>query len=330
MKNLIPLLVLSTALVACNESGRKGSVSNDNNTNLVATASMTEVALERVKKISAGGLDFFFDPETLYFETTDGNILRDRASGERVAEITLVEGSAIKGVTIDTSGTNPKLNISNGERSLIVEILSLKDVERILPYNIYDRKGGNKKNILIDTITVSKEDRAQYQNYAQDVSEAPIQNLTANILNIGPKKMGTYEFWFNHELKMVRENERTTLRERSFEIIESIDMTSADEDNFKVEASYKELDSQYNIFEFVIRNVDDNGAFVTSNPISALGYKCNGFRYSTSITSKRVEDGIKYTLPVNKNMVQNCLKSGQLSGKIYVFDSLLNFKAINF
>lgn len=169
-----------------------------------------------------------------------------------------------------------------------------------------------------------------YANIVSYVSDAPIQNLITNVMNFGPKRRGTYEHWFNKELKMVKTRNFNDVSRLEFDLLESMDVTSSSESHFSVDIFKSEMSDDYFIFNFVITNDLDSGAFVTTSPILALGQNCREFNKHHAILSKRIENGIHYFVSVKKDFSPKCFDQKQFSGKIHVFDSKLNFLTVQF
>jgi hypothetical protein len=261
--------------------------------------------------------------------------------GDKVLFFSL-EGDLVAKAQAVTLTNRPGLLGSDDQPLLIKrQVLSNQEIElqffdinyfsRFSKISFFDGLEHTVKSFDGNSIKIEKpESTYGLEHIISYVFEAPVQNLTSNILQIGPRRRGTFEHWFNNELKMVKTRSLESLRQLEFQVIDSIDLTLADTSSFQVEAYLVQQNDQYDIFNFIITNDIDDGAFVTTSPVHALGYICQEFKDHDLIFSKRLDNGIHYQVSIRSGYLPNCFQREQLDGRIYVFDSKLNHLTIEF
>jgi len=332
MKKIIIPVLLSAIIASCNqaETNKAMQIPTGSNTELISSeVQILEEINSSVRTITVGDIQLNYSPLNIVHSIENKVITFSTRDGQRVAEarIATLDDRPL----VDDSGRNPIFLRKGKDRQIEIEIFDMRIADEILAYNFKELSYYNNKSLNGDIITISKRDNSiGLQGYLAPIDEAPIQYLTVNTMDVGVKKIGTYEFWFDEELKMVRSQERESLKELSYTVAESIDLLKSKAENFQVNYEIKSLDEDYNLFTMEITNDFDSGLFVTSNPIESLSTDCANVSEKYNVKSVRIENGIRYSLPIKKGAYSRCFNSEMPKNKITVFDSKLNFIKVKF
>lgn len=328
-------LILPLLLVSCKEQTLSNTVlSADQNTTNQEVQLKNKITAEKLMisvVLHFEGISLAYFPNGVNHRIEDDRVLFMDLDGNEVASAKAVDKTDRPGYFV------------NDERIVLIHRQTKKNYEVEIEFknlNYFDRFAHTAFSDYVES--VSKELRDQkivltkptsdsgYANIVSYVSDAPIQNLITNVMNFGPKRRGTYEHWFDDELKMVKTRKFNDVSVLVFDLLESMDVTSSSESHFSVDIFKSEMNDDYFIFNFVITNDLDLGAFVTTSPILALGQNCREFNKHHAILSKRIENGIHYFVSVKKGFAPECFDQNQFNGKIHVFDSKLNFLSVEF
>ncbi|POB13566.1 hypothetical protein [Halobacteriovorax sp. DA5] len=332
MKHLFILsLVLPSLLISCKDKTNSRINHESNSTEVSSVANTSKFNLENIdilKRVKYDDLSISYSPVNLVSELSDGNLIfKTRDTAKLVAQLSVSDLSNIE--VLDISGTNPVFRKKGSNKELILEVFDVIEAESILRHSFYDSTP-NSKSLENGTIILKRRDDSEnLKNYVAHISDAPIQYLAARRVG-NLDQNGTYEFWFDNELKMVREVSSDNISRKEFEIIESINIDNALSENFKIDFNIEELDKDYNKISFKVINETDKGAFVTSNPITGLSHKCVEMNYKTGMISKRIENGVLYTMAFKKGLHPECLTSKHEDKSIYIFDKDLNYIKVKY
>ncbi|MFG1492734.1 hypothetical protein ABMA75_04140 [Halobacteriovorax sp. ZH4_bin.1] len=332
MKHLFILSVaLPSLLFSCKDktNSRINLGSDTNETRSVENASGFNIEnIDILKRVSYEKLSISFSPVNLIYELSDEKVIfntRDKA--ELVAQLTVSDLSSIE--TLEISGTNPIFRKKGDKNELVLEVFDVKQAENILRHSFYDSTPNSKSLNNGKIILKRRADSENLKNYVSHITDAPIQYLTARRIG-NLNQNGTYEFWFDDELKMVKEAQAESISIKEFEVIESINIDEALAENFKIDFRIEELDEDYNKISFKITNEIDKGAFVTSNPITGLSFKCVAMNYKTGMSSKRIDNGVEHTMAFKKGLDRECLTNNHDDKSIYIFDKDLNYIKVKY
>ncbi|MFG1486216.1 hypothetical protein ABMA77_09100 [Halobacteriovorax sp. RZ-1] len=332
MKHLFILsLVLPSLLISCKDktSSRMNFQSDSAEVSSVGNNSVFNLEnIDILKRVKYDDLSISYSPVNLVSELSDGNLFfKTRDTAKLVAQLSVSDLSNIE--VLDISGANPVFRKKGANKELILEVFDVIEAENILRHSFYDSTPNSKLLENGKILLKRRDDSENLKNYVAHITDAPIQYLAARRVG-NLDQNGTYEFWFDNELKMVKEISGDIVSYKEFEIIESINIDNALSENFKIDFNIEELDEDYNKLSFKVINEIDKGAFVTSNPITGLSHKCVGMNYKTGMISKRIENGVLYTMAFKKGLYPECLTSKHEDKSIYIFDKDLNYIKVKY
>jgi hypothetical protein len=282
-----------------------------------------------VKVLTINGIELAYNPLTLTHKTLSNSVLVNSFSGEKIAEVKAValDDSRI----VDETGANPIVSVFGKDEKLEIEIFDISKSLDLLRHNLHDSIDTNKGTLNNGVVSIEKKNKnSVLKNFVNPPFEAPVQNLLISQVFTDLTQIGTSQFWSNDKLSMVKANSRTTLASAEFTTIDSIDLTNSRSADFKINYSVSEIDSNYEKFEMIVKNEISAGAFVTSNPVSALGNACSGKINHELIRGERIENGIQYSVAFKKGYLKDCLKTPNDLKTLFIYDESLNKLEIKF
>ena len=328
MKRIVTSGLLLSMLVSCNDRTTGPSTSNVNGGTGAAKAEQAKLKVKvenrnLVKMLTIDGIELAYNPLTLTHNVTTDKVEIKSLAGELVAQVVVVDkdGNNI----VDDTGSNTIVSINGVSKKLEIEILDLDRAMDLLRHNLHDSLAGNMKKINGSVLELNKDEKSKdLKNYVHAPFEAPVQNLVISQVFSNVKQIGTSDFWIDNKLQMVKAQKRNSLASAKFDVINSINIEDSIADNFKVKYAVTSLDKNYQKLEMTVTNDIDAGAFVTSNPVSALGHSCSGKIAHTNIRGERLSNGIKYSVAFKKGYLADCLNANQTVKKLYIYDQSLN------
>lgn len=324
MKRILILGIIMTALLSCSQKNDRNIKNNGDSFQVqsngldVKVENDSSVVILLIEGIKAG-----YNPISLKHKIYSDAVEILTLEDVKVATIKHVDNN--NSSIVDDTSANALVSIIKGTKKLEIEIFDIDRAHDLLRHNLHDSLATNIGTLVGDEILVTKDQESRdLKNYVDPPFEAPIQNLVISRA-FGMKQIGTPVFWHDKKLKMVKAQKRDSLSFAKFDVLESIDLMNSLSSDFTVSLVKSSINDNYEKLEITIQNKNDDGAFVTSNPVDGIGSRCIGLINSTNITGVRIENGIKYSVAFKKGYLDECLSFKHKKQQIYIYDELLNY-----
>ena len=214
---------------------------------------------------------------------------------------------------------------------IVVENLDLS--AELIYQNIGKVQRDFSKEILGNQLIIKNKFPETDGAFIKRITDAPLLFRPDTIQRLAPTKAAMFDYKVEGKYNLVRRNIKNKSELETFDVIESADLTKVDASGFKVESKVEKLNNGYSLIEFRVSNPSVDTAFLITNPLYTVDFKCREVGNPFAVLSYR--EGVN-TIVV-KAVVQSSTRSecldvetDKLEGFLFIYDVNLKNLKINY